>query len=721
MIAIKNKEWESIVQIINLDQPTLTDGLGRKNFSRHLLELITRIDPTHGAVVGLEGSWGSGKTNVLDDLPRMAADIDTDKRPEFVKFNPWMVSGTGGLVEAMLLQLASDVERTGGDGDLAVKILTYVEVLSIAKYLAPAADLVFTGGSVSAAAAGFGPIAEVAKALKKLFNRKEQKKVSLQASKTAVIEALERRTKSIVVIVDDMDRLPPQDVAAMVQAVKAVANFPKVVYVLAYDPVITAQALEAAVQVTDGLTYLEKIVQLQVRLPDVPVSKFNAHARARLSPLLPLKDLGEHEAQDLEKAFGLVFPLFRTPRDIERLRSRLQMAVPILMGHVNLADVILLETLDIVQPALVKWIDQHIFVLMKPGFSQYTPEIDAQGIFYPSYSTSGFKLGDREERNAQVLASWDSAIAGSYNRHTIEAALGFLFEACRSKRIKVERSPQRNIQDYRFWNKWRCYHDHNERFTVPELQMYAMHPDRLLTDGIANDESAFMDFVVHICDLKEKAIIATDAVGLVKFFAKAAEAIDWLSVEHRSFVATPTQALKFCIDTDVAGRTEALNVAVDALSVWASGNLLTQYIQDQKLSEEEKKAMDPVLERWAAKAEELLRYEAWDESKSDLSPYHLLVLFAGLRLHTRAARLAWDFLENNSKRLESMYRNFADSPRYETFPMSVEWTVIPPLGELLNLIDSSNTFKSSHSTFVASLQKRAKEEAKYFGATNAAL
>ena len=90
----------------------------------------------------------------------------------------------------------------------------------------------------------------------------------LRKPKDDTMEGRDRREfrGRIVVVIDDIDRLTPDEIRLVFRLVKAVANFPQTIYLLAYDgPVITHALGDPGLQ--DGKDYLDKIVQLSLPLP----------------------------------------------------------------------------------------------------------------------------------------------------------------------------------------------------------------------------------------------------------------------------------------------------------------------------------------------------------------------------------------------------------------------------------------------------------------------
>ncbi len=88
-------------------------------------------------------------------------------------------------------------------------------------------------------------------------------------SKTSYDELLnyiESLNKKILIVIDDIDRLNNNEIQQIFQLVKMLGNFPNTIYLLSMDDTIVANSLKE-VQKYDGYKYLEKIVQVPLRLP----------------------------------------------------------------------------------------------------------------------------------------------------------------------------------------------------------------------------------------------------------------------------------------------------------------------------------------------------------------------------------------------------------------------------------------------------------------------
>ena len=177
-----------------------------------------------------------------------------------------------------------------------------------------------------------------------------------------VREVLEGRLRELdrplVVFVDDIDRLEPEQIRMLLRQVKANANLPNIVFVLMFQPSIVERALDPVAD-GDGRAFLEKIVQTNFDLPAVPVSIVHRIFKQELSELAgayATEANGFTQTRWGNAFVGCIQPLLRNVRDARRLISSIAIHLPLHVAgdvfEVNIVDFLLLEALRVFEPDL---------------------------------------------------------------------------------------------------------------------------------------------------------------------------------------------------------------------------------------------------------------------------------------------------------------------------------------------------------------------------------
>lgn len=354
---------------------TKTDLYTRKAFAEQLAHLLVLPPSSPGIVIGIEGEWGSGKTTIVRYIVEHLRK-QTEGAPIVVEFNPWMLAGADAMVEALLTELASGVGAGAGKKhakkslEAAKTIVGYAGMLRHLKYLkyVPGVSLFgvaaeTVGDALHEAGAYMERAGNAADDAKKVVEDAEKLvslKVGLAQRKKEVVKALARLNKSIVVVVDDLDRLTPEETKAVFRTVKAVADFPRVAYLLAYDRAIVSENIGGGA-IAGRSAYIEKIVQVAYPIAPAFPWQLRAHLSGALTDLLARinRDLRPFELELREKATRIACSLCRYPRDVIRLVNRLTLSLASTIREVNAADVIVAEALFQRFPDLRTAIVQH--------------------------------------------------------------------------------------------------------------------------------------------------------------------------------------------------------------------------------------------------------------------------------------------------------------------------------------------------------------------------
>lgn len=324
------------------DAPILAlneDQLGREQFARALAAEVLTAPAVRGYVMGLTGPWGSGKTSVLN----MVEDAIGDDAI-IVHFNPWMFSGTETLVSSFFAEIGKQLgKKTAKLKNIAGKLATYGQVLS------PFAVLAGVGGPAQGIANVFKKYA----AAPSVFEQHQELRTMLGE--------LEQR---LVVIVDDVDRLRPNEVLDIVRLVRLVGDFPNTLYLLAFDRGRVEECLGDG-DLARGRAYLEKIVQVT---HDVPAAREPDVAGLFTDGLLSVLEtlpFGPFVPEDWQNVLNLVIrPLLVTPRHVQRLLGSVSMTLRMVGDEIALADLVGIEAVRVLDPALYEAtvsVAEHLF------------------------------------------------------------------------------------------------------------------------------------------------------------------------------------------------------------------------------------------------------------------------------------------------------------------------------------------------------------------------
>lgn len=312
------------------------DSFGRLNFVKSVAGALILEPDDDGLVVAIEGEWGSGKTSICNLIEQVL--LQTYKETIIIKFNPWLISGKEVLTEAFLVQIASALGKADRQNE---SLAAAKKVLGFAKFLSPVKLLPGVepwGTLVENVLKSVGDSAQAHSDLAKLdlIERKE--------SVTAAITSIAR---PIVVFIDDIDRLLPEEIRVMFQLVKSVCDFKGVSYVLSYDPSPVESAL-GYLKPDSGRAYLEKIVQVAYPIPRLRYFQLKGFLEQKVESFVASKSLrlDDFEKKRIEDALSsCVTHCMKHPRDIVRLLNRIRISAIPTRGEVNLGDIIAYETL----------------------------------------------------------------------------------------------------------------------------------------------------------------------------------------------------------------------------------------------------------------------------------------------------------------------------------------------------------------------------------------
>lgn len=322
------------------------DILGREKFAECLTAAIinytNREENTDGLVIGLEGEWGSGKTSLLN---LMKAELGN--RVILRTFNSWLATDQTSLVTEFFKTIISASSENDVFGKEDMKKYGKSFLINMARSFSigiPVTGITFSPG--------------------KLIDSYISEK-TLSEQKKSIFDSLikQKSGKWLILFVDDIDRLSYDEVGILFQLIKNVADFPKVIYVLAYDKEVVINALNR-VQQGKGEEYLQKVIQVTY---DVPVPEGNLLEEYFLQRLNSIVNGRESYRLDQEH-FQWIYPCIReyikNIRDCNRICNAFSMKYLLCGEECNVGDLLAITVIELYEANVFEDVKNHKFYML---------------------------------------------------------------------------------------------------------------------------------------------------------------------------------------------------------------------------------------------------------------------------------------------------------------------------------------------------------------------
>lgn len=329
------------------------DALNRQPFVDKIAELINNYTKanagknTHdGLVIGLEGPWGSGKTSILNLLEKKLEALDSDYLIK--RYDSWLTLDRTSIA----VEFFKTLEYDAVSGSTAEKSFKY-NVKEIAKETAHQIGKFGLSFSI--------PLLKIKSDWEHVFDD-----VPLWKQKKDIEEILSKSKRYIIYMIDDIDRLRNEDIAFVMQLVKNIADFPKIIYILAYDHDIVNKALNHT-DGDNGRDFMEKIVQVPIQIPTLDEANLLNYFEKELCEIVLAGPNEEHKAIYSEvskraienQTHKRLLPYLRSIRDCNRVLNAFQVRYLICSQFCTVDDLLCIVVLSIFEPKLISYIIDH--------------------------------------------------------------------------------------------------------------------------------------------------------------------------------------------------------------------------------------------------------------------------------------------------------------------------------------------------------------------------
>jgi len=332
-------EYSNDVPLVNPED----DLLNRRKFSQKIAELILNRKDNDCLVVSIMGSWGEGKTTVINFINK----IMLKENIIVINYNPWRYADEETMLKGFFNDLAHALGKSINNKEKIGKL--------IEKYSSSLATVQLFGIPF------FNALYLIGKRLSQ---------TSVDDFKKKIEDVLIDANKKIVVFIDDIDRLEQDEICILFKIIKLTADFPLTTYVLGFDDEVVASALEKKYfggNSDTGKSFLEKIVQVPIHLPKMQTELLAGIFDKEITRIFNIYcvQLTEDEWRNFSGCFfSGILGRAKTPRNIKRYCNAIEFSLSLLKDEVNYVDLLIIESVRVFYPKVYDEIkmNSHLFI-----------------------------------------------------------------------------------------------------------------------------------------------------------------------------------------------------------------------------------------------------------------------------------------------------------------------------------------------------------------------
>jgi len=289
------------------------DLLDRKKFIEDLQREIENMPFSDSFVFGLYGSWGAGKTSVINLLKNKLKESEDFL---IVNFDPWNFKDEEAILSAFYDQIEKSFSQKFILPGFKKTFMKYQNLISM--------GLSQTGIKID------------------FLDAKE----SIEDIRQRIESYIAQTKKKIIIFIDDIDRLQPEETQFIFKLVRLHAKFQNTIFLLALDPIVIQNYFKNDLNVDSE--FLEKIVQKPIPLPAIEQQDIDQFLDNHLENLFEVLTISKERREKLNKDFLLIYQtqirkFFTTLRRAKRYLNGLRSTLPLIKNEVNLHDFLILE------------------------------------------------------------------------------------------------------------------------------------------------------------------------------------------------------------------------------------------------------------------------------------------------------------------------------------------------------------------------------------------
>lgn len=310
------------------------DRFGFCHIAESIAEAIIGIKDPEGSVISIYGPWGTGKSSLVNLVKHFIKFESKNNEIKIVDLNFWWFKGE----EAIAIEFFRKLRYATGINEKQFAKLGSQVLCGLGPLVGSAFNLFLPGSGNT-----------VSTIIEYIENQIEESNTVEYLHEKISIE-LRKSKKKFLIVIDDIDRLSPEEALLVFRLVKSVGRLPNLIYLMAYDRENTEKAVTKRYP-SEGPHYLEKIVQAGFDVPKIQ------------QPIMEkiLGDILERiwgkGTQPQNKRYNqimndVVFPKIKSYRDVLRIKNMLEVTWKPVAGMVDPLDFLTIELIRLKLPKL---------------------------------------------------------------------------------------------------------------------------------------------------------------------------------------------------------------------------------------------------------------------------------------------------------------------------------------------------------------------------------
>lgn len=325
-------------------------------FDKHavtLAETLLQMPLHESYTLTINGEWGSGKTSFINLILKHLEDAIelNNEKIIIINFDTSLFQNSNEMISEYFKQLFSvlDKEKNINKSNEFKKL-----VKSFVAY----------GDKISLSFESFSSdnfLVTIWKKIKSIYNiwfNQAESQLTLQESKIKLSETLLKSKYRFIVIIDDMDRLPKEQVRHIFQLIYSLCKLPNHTFILPFDKKIVSNCINNAYGIENGETYIEKIIQREINVPEISSQKIKNNLLNTISDAGIEIDFSEKDYIELGYKI-CIQPLIRNIRDLNRLCDNFIFISNLTKDKINQFDLLILTSLKMKLPNLYRYISDN--------------------------------------------------------------------------------------------------------------------------------------------------------------------------------------------------------------------------------------------------------------------------------------------------------------------------------------------------------------------------